>query len=209
NARKFTDRGGGVRIELRAGPIGVVLTVADTGVGIAPEVLEQLFVPFVQAPQTLARSRGGLGIGLAMVKALVELHGGSVRIDSPGVGKGTIVTLWLPLATGVLQQPAASKQSRAQARRVLVIEDNHDVADSLRIALALGGHQVEVAYDGASGIALARAFRPHLVICDIGLPGMDGYAVAQALRTDVALRDTYLAALTGYARPDDVRRAAD
>jgi two-component system, chemotaxis family, CheB/CheR fusion protein len=140
---------------------------------------------------------------------LVELHGGTVTIGSDGPGHGTEVTLALALESDATRTAAVSPPSASRSRRVLVIEDNADAGDSLRAALGLLGHVVEVAYDGPTGVELARSFRPEVVICDIGLPGMDGYAVARAFRADEALRRVHLVALTGYAQPEDLHRAVD
>jgi two-component system CheB/CheR fusion protein len=181
--------------------------VRDSGVGIAPAMLGRIFQPFAQADRTLDRSTGGLGLGLALVKGVAELHGGEVSAHSDGVGKGSEFTLRLP----VRPEPAAAAQPplapARRARRVLVIEDNEDAAETLQAALELNGHEVAVAFDGPRGLERARAFGPEAVLCDIGLPGMDGYAVARAFRSDAALRDIPLVALTGYALPEDLERA--
>jgi two-component system CheB/CheR fusion protein len=168
-----------------------------------------LFEPFAQAPQSLDRSRGGLGLGLAMVKGLIDLHGGTVQAASAGIGRGAEFSVRLPLIPDPAKAaPPAAELPRGPKRRVVVIEDNVDAADSLRVVLALQGDDVQVAYDGPAGLALAREARPDVVICDLGLPGMDGYEVARAIRGDATLRDTYLVALSGYARPEDSERAA-
>jgi two-component system CheB/CheR fusion protein len=177
---------------------------------MAPDVLDALFQPFSQAKQSLDRSKGGLGLGLALVKGLVELHGGEVRAHSAGVGHGSEFIVFLPLDVREANaRRAVVAPVQRPRRRVLVIEDNIDAADSLREALELDGHEVAVAYDGADGIAKAREFRPDVVLCDIGLPGMDGYAVARVLRSDEALKDIRLVALSGYALPEDLQRAAE
>jgi two-component system CheB/CheR fusion protein len=168
----------------------------------------RLFKPFSQGPQTLDRSGGGLGLGLAMVQGLVDLHGGSVGVTSAGPGTGSEFTIRLPLAP-----PAAVASTRPNGtaarlpRRVLIIEDNVDAAESLRDALRLGGHQVEVSYDAVSGLQKAREFGPDVIVCDIGLPGMSGYEAAQAIRTDPGYGSPWLIALSGYALPEDVRHA--
>jgi PAS domain S-box-containing protein len=209
NALKFTSRGGEVRIQLQPGAGSIVLSVADTGAGIPPEVLSHVFEPFAQAPQTLDRARGGLGLGLAMVKGLVELHGGTVSIRSGGLGMGTEVRVSLPIvAEPVVRQPVPAAPLRRKLR-VLVIEDNLDASDTLQLALTLNGHEVRSAADGVRGLELAAEFDPEVVICDIGLPGMDGYEVARAFRARDRLRYKYLVALTGYAQPEDVQRARD
>ncbi len=209
NAAKFTPRGGSVEVSLRREEAKVALRVRDNGVGIAPEDRARLFEPFAQAAQTLDRTRGGLGLGLAMVKGLVELHGGSVSVASAGRGAGAELTVRLPLADGPVRSAPVAQRLPARRRRVLVIEDNRDAADSLAEALELSGQDTQVAYDCPTGIAMARKFRPEIVLCDIGLPGMDGYAVARAFRADEALKRTHLVALTGYAQPEDLKRAAD
>jgi two-component system CheB/CheR fusion protein len=212
NAAKFTLRGGKVEIFLqRKGPPEkpvVALSVKDTGIGIAPEIRERLFEPFRQAEQALDRTRGGLGLGLAMVKGLVELHGGSVDVASEGLGQGSEFTVRFPLKAG--PPPVAPVVARCPNRslRVLVIEDNHDTADSLKDALEFDGHHVQVAYDGPTGLALARSFQPEIIICDIGLPGIDGYQVASILRAESTPKIPYLIALSGYALPEDKEHAA-
>jgi two-component system CheB/CheR fusion protein len=208
NAEKFTAKGGVVTVSLHREVDKAVLTVRDTGVGIAPEVQQQLFQPFTQAPQPMERNRSGLGLGLAVVKGIMDLHGGKVQVASEGLGQGTMVTLSMPLQSMPAQGLDGTPRPPVQTRRLLIIEDNRDAADSLRDALTLSGHQVEVAYDGLTGIKNARKFRPAIVICDIGLPGIDGYQVARLFREDHELKDTYLIALTGYARPEDLARAA-
>jgi two-component system CheB/CheR fusion protein len=210
NAAKFTARGGRARVSVSRDDAErrAVVEVADTGVGIPPDLVGRLFEPFIQAERTLDRSKGGLGLGLALVKSLVEMHGGDVSARSDGVGRGSEFRVRLPVAEDAGAVPRAQRRTARHRRRILVIEDNPDTASSLREALELGGHVVAVAYDGAEGIARAREFRPEVVVCDLGLPGMDGYAVARALRADDAFRGVHLVALSGYALPDDVQRAA-
>ena len=208
NAEKFTSEDGTVTVSLEPRGRQVALRVRDTGAGIAPELLEGVFEPFMQAPQTLDRSRGGLGLGLATVKGLVELHGGAIQIESEGPGCGTEVVVTLPLAAAPAEQPRVAEDAPAAGRRVLVIEDNPDVGTALGEALRLMGHDVRVTDRGTAGLELARTFRPETVICDLGLPEMDGFAVAAAFRADAALREMQLIAVSGYARPEDRRRSA-
>lgn len=210
NAAKFTPEGGRVVLETaREGHLATI-RVRDTGIGLEPGFEERLFEPFVQGAQGLERSRGGLGLGLALVKALVEAHGGVVFAASEGPGRGLEVTARLPLAEAAAwTAPAPTTQVSAGKRRVLVIEDNVDGANSLRELLELEGHVAEVAYDGASGFQKARSFQPEVVLCDIGLPGMDGYAVARAVRAEPWSRGVVLVALTGYAQPKDREKARE
>ncbi|MGC4117573.1 MAG: ATP-binding protein [Myxococcales bacterium] len=211
NAVKFTPAGGRVRAALARSDQGrAVLEISDTGMGIDAQTLPQLFEPFSQADRSLARSRGGLGLGLALTKGLVGLHGGDIQASSEGAGRGATFTIKLPLAG----EPAQAAQHGPRAsggvrRRILVVEDNRDAADTLREVLELDGHRVVVAYDGPDGLEKAHAFRPHLVLCDIGLPGLDGYGVARELRRDTTLASVFLIALTGYAQPEDQRRARE
>jgi signal transduction histidine kinase/CheY-like chemotaxis protein len=208
NAVKFTHRGGRITVSLRRDGAHAVLGVRDTGIGIDEAMRARLFEPFAQAEQPLDRSRGGLGLGLTLVRGFVALHGGSVEARSDGPGTGAEFLVRLPLGGAPL--PAAADASSAPAPvplRVLVIEDNVDSAETLRDALADAGHEVSIARDGAEGVASARRWAPDVVLCDVGLPGLDGYAVARALRADGGRR-VALIALTGYASPEDRRRAA-
>ena len=211
NAAKFTQRGGHVEVEVAREPHGTVLVrVRDDGSGIAPELLGRLFEPFTQQDATLHRSQGGLGLGLSLVKGFVELHGGTVVARSEGSGRGAEFLVRLPVAA---EQPVTLGAPRAATptpcRRVLIIEDNVDAAETLREVLLTWNHHVEVAHDGREGVEKARVFRPDVVLCDIGLPVMDGYEVARAIRADPALASVLLVAVTGYALPEDERRAGE
>jgi two-component system CheB/CheR fusion protein len=207
NAAKFTPSGGTVALAVESVGGSAEVRVRDTGVGIDAPMLPRLFVPFSQADDTLDRRQGGLGLGLALVKGLVELHGGTVEARSAGKDTGTELVVRLPLAAAPLDAGHPTEAANTRPRRVLVVEDNVDAADSLRAVLELEGHTVEVAHDGPAGIARGRAFRPDVILCDIGLPGMSGYELARAVREDAALRGAFLVALTGYATPDDQRHA--
>lgn len=212
NALKFTPPGGRASVRLGADPARreATVDVVDTGQGIAPEVLPSLFEPFAQADRSLDRSLGGLGLGLVLVKSLVELHGGSVAVASGGVGQGATFTLRLPLRSGLTApSPAPRPEERAGSRRVLVIEDHADSAEILGEALGMLGHEVALAHDGVEGLAQARRFRPDVVLCDLGLPGMDGYAVARAMRADPALAHVRLVAHSGYAASEDLARVRE
>lgn len=209
NAGKFTPAGGHVVVELTTvGPMAV-LRVVDDGAGLAPELCDSVFERFRQADQTLDRSQGGLGLGLALVKGMIELHGGSVSAHSDGPGLGATFTIRLPL--GRSGNAAAGRDRRAarprSVQRIVLIEDNADSAASLQQVLELMGHEVHVARDGVAGIALVEASPPTVVLCDIGLPGMDGFEIARRLR---ALHPALpLIALSGYAMPEDRRRARE
>ncbi|MFD0669377.1 hybrid sensor histidine kinase/response regulator [Ramlibacter sp. MAHUQ-53] len=206
NATRFTDPGG--QVEVRAGEGGAhgeaaEVCVSDTGIGLSAPMLERLFDAFGQADQDLARSKGGLGLGLALTRGLAQLHGGTVLAHSEGEGRGARFTLRLPKGVAPAPDPgpaAGAAPALPGARRILVIEDNEDAAQTLADLLALGGHAVRVAATGEAGIAAAREFRPQVVISDIGLAGaLDGYAVARALRAEPALPGLRLVALSGYA----------
>jgi two-component system CheB/CheR fusion protein len=210
NAVNFTPRGGKVTVTLSSGPDGAaVLSVTDTGSGIDPALLPRLFEPFMQAGRLASRSSGGLGLGLALVKGLVELHGGSVSARSAGRDKGAEFVVRLPLAEqGVVSPRAvATAATLVPGRRMLVIEDDEDVAAAMQIVLQIAGHEVSIARTGDEGIAAARASRPDVVLCDIGLPDVDGYEVARQIRADASLGGTVLVALSGYAQDEDVAAA--
>ncbi len=210
NAVKFTPPGGSVVVTVGARSGGAELRVRDTGAGMDPATVERMFEPFAQADQTLARSSGGLGLGLALVRGLVALHGGTVEAHTEGIGRGAEFVVRLPLADA----PARPERVRgdgggAAPRTILVVEDNADGAQTLADILELHGHRVRVARDGRSGIDLARELRPDVVLCDIGLPDVDGYDVARALRREPGLAGVRLVALSGYAQPEDRQRARD
>ena len=207
NAVKFTPKGRvTLALEKDEKQELAVIRVADTGLGIEPEVCARLFEPFTQGERTLARSSGGLGLGLALVKALVGLHGGRVELYSAGKNQGSEFVVMLPIVEQPAPVLAAPAVGARRGRRILVIEDNQDAADSLSDLLTLQGHTVDVAYDGARGLEKAKELTPEVVLCDVGLPGKDGYAVARALRSDPELGDVLLVAITGYALEEDRRR---
>jgi signal transduction histidine kinase/CheY-like chemotaxis protein len=205
NAAKFATPGGRVEVTLRAGEGEARISVRDTGPGIDPALLPRIFEPFVQGETTLARGAGGLGLGLALVKGIAELHGGGVAVASGVNGEGTEFVVRLPLSGAPAARPSPPVAPPRAGRRVLVVDDNADAAQALADLLALHGHAVEVALDGPTAVARAVATRPEVVLCDIGLPGMSGYEVARALRA-AGVRPLRLVALTGYAQPDDVAR---
>ncbi len=213
NAAKFSRSGGSVAISAeRASGETAVLRVRDDGVGIPADFLGRIFEPFTQAEtKSPYRSQGGLGLGLSLVKGLVDLHGGRVEARSEGPGRGAEFVVELPLASEqpVLQVPVTPRREHAPRRRVLVVEDNLDAAETLREMLLMWNHEVEVAHDGREGLDKARSFRPEIVLCDIGLPLMNGYELAHAIRVDPTLAPAFLVAVTGYALPEDQRRSAD
>jgi PAS domain S-box-containing protein len=213
NAAKYTDPGGRIWLSAAREGDGVVLRLRDTGVGIAADMLPKVFDLFVQAERRLDRSRGGVGIGLTLVKRLVELHGGSVEAKSDGPGRGSEFVVRLPALAEDEASAAGERKARPPApavpRRVLVVDDNPDGADSLAMLLRLEGQQVRVAYDGPAALALAREARPELVFLDLGMPDMDGFEVARRLRRDPELGGVVLIALTGWGQEHDRRRSAE
>lgn len=212
NAAKFTPKGGKVRVSLQQDDASrAIIHVCDNGAGMSEETLSHLFEPFMQADRTLDRSSGGLGLGLALARGIVELHDGTISAASEGPGRGSQFSVRLPLDTGSGQRPSAFPGSRGliQAHRILIIEDNADAAQTLRDVLELANHDVEVACDGTEGLAKARTFEPDIVLCDIGLPVMDGYTVARQMRADPKLSSAFLVALSGYALHDDVSRSKE
>jgi PAS domain S-box-containing protein len=221
NAAKYTPEGGRIWLTAECGDGQVVLRVRDNGQGIAPEFLPHVFGLFTQGDRSPARSEGGLGIGLALVRSLVELHSGTVQARSDGPGKGSEFIVRLPLRRGegggtqdeedprqasFSQPPAFAPRP---AFRVLVVDDNRDGADSVAMLLKLWGHEARVAYDGPGALEAAREFRPQLVLLDIGLPGMTGLDVARRLRQEPGLEGAVLAAMTGYGQEEDRRRTEE
>jgi len=216
NAAKFTARGGAVSVRAEVDPADgyAVVRVRDSGAGLDEAVMSRLFEPFSQANQALARTGGGLGLGLALAKGLVELHGGSIRAESAGPGKGSTFIVRLPLLEA--DEPASeqgtdsSPASQSRRLRILIVEDNRDTAKSTQMLLTRIGHEVEVAYDGDAGFAITRSFKPDVVLSDLGLPGeTDGYALARKVRADLATSNVHLIALSGYGQEEDRRRTEE
>jgi PAS domain S-box-containing protein len=205
NAAKFTPANGEIRINSRIESGQAIVEVTDTGVGIAPELLPRLFDLFVQGPRSLDRSEGGLGIGLSVCKQLVEMHGGHVTAASDGVGHGARFAIRLPLAGNEAVVPEPTAQVSNAQRRVLVVDDNTDAADSMAALLQIHGHQVKAVYTAEAGLAEVELFKPDLVLLDIGLPRISGYEVAQRIKA--AHPSIYVVALSGYGRPEDRQQA--
>jgi two-component system, chemotaxis family, CheB/CheR fusion protein len=222
NASKFTLKGGRISVTAELASGGpqsageVVVRVRDDGIGIDPETMPRVFDLFMQADRSLDRSRGGLGIGLTLVRRLVEMHGGAVEAHSPGVGQGSEFVVRLPVRAelqGAMEAGLVDGLERlpvlAASRRVLVVDDNVDTAESLALLLQLKGHEVAVAHDGQGALDVAAAFHPEAVLLDIGLPGLDGYQVASRLRQHHPTSTALIVALTGYGQEEDQRRAQE
>jgi PAS domain S-box-containing protein len=214
NASKYTPDGGHIRLTIEVGPGEAVVRVRDNGVGIAADLLPRLFDLFAQGDRSLARSEGGLGIGLSMVKSLVEMHGGSVlaRSDGPGLGSEFIVrlpTLPASLADAAADVVSWDSELASPPRRVLVVDDNVDVAASFSMYLRSGGHDVRIAHNGPAALEAAKEFQPEVVLLDIGLPKMDGYEVARRLREQSEGKNSLLVAVTGYGQEEDRRQAEE
>ncbi len=207
NASKYTQDGGTITLESEAHETQVRLTVSDNGTGIGPDVLPHIFDLFTQGPRSLARSEGGLGVGLNVVRNLVQMHGGSISAHSDGIGLGSRFTVDLPAAATAPLPVAVVEEPVHTACKVLLIEDNVDVCDTLKSFLMLDEHDVTAAYDGAEGLALARAGDYDVLICDIGLPGLDGLEVIRRLRESEGTEHLYAVGLSGYGQAEDRERA--
>jgi signal transduction histidine kinase len=212
NAAKYTDRGGHLALEVRPDGDQILLQVRDDGIGLDPAMLPRIFDMFVQAEQGSDRARGGLGLGLTLVRNLVEMHGGRITARSDGPGRGSEFEVRLPALTGahvlrVEASPPPRIQGATRPLDIVLVDDNADIRDTLRSLLELGGHHVAEAEDGRSAVELIRATAPSIAFIDIGLPGMDGYQVARELRGVAS--PTCLIAMTGYGRAEDRRQALD
>src|SRR3954462_10697798 len=214
NASKYTPEGGHIRLVASGGAGEASISVEDNGTGIDSELLPRVFELFVQGERALDRSQGGLGIGLTLVKRLVELHQGQVEARSAGAGKGSLFRLTLPAISAVQQDSrphavASGVAEQIYGRRVLVVDDNADAAESTAAFLRLEGHEVKTVMDGADALSSVRVFAPHVIVLDIGLPGIDGYAVARRLREQGDTSPALLIAVTGYGSKEDRDRAME
>jgi signal transduction histidine kinase len=207
NAAKYTPVGGAIALRLRREGENAVAEVADNGVGLAPDMLARVFGMFTQVDPKAENARSGLGIGLALARRLVELHGGEIVAASEGVGRGATFTVRLPLAQAA-QTPTATEGEPARALRVLVVDDNIDVAEMMGWLLEAMGHEFEIVNDGRRAFEAAARFQPDAILLDIGLPGMDGYAVCRALRADARFDHTAILAQTGWGHDEDKEKTA-
>ena len=212
NAAKYTDPGGRIQLRAQQQDTEVIVSVSDNGIGIAAEMLPQVFNMFFQSHSALGRAEGGLGVGLSLVRGLLALHGGSVEARSEGPGRGSEFIVRLPL--GAVTQPGGDVEagvdplSADAGLKILVVDDNRDAADTCAMLLEALGHHVQTAYTGRQALELARAFRPHAMLLDIGLPDVDGYKLAAQVRATPRGRSTVLVAVTGWGQEEDRQRAA-
>ncbi|MDB5309415.1 MAG: luxQ 1 [Gemmataceae bacterium] len=211
NAAKYSEPGGHIRLSAGRDGGGVVVSVRDTGIGIPAAQLPHVFEVFVQVDTSWQRAQGGLGIGLSLVKEFVGLHGGRVEAHSDGPGKGSEFVVRLPAAaaTAAMPQTARTEQAPGPQRRVLVVDDNRDAAESLAMILGIMGHEVRTAHDGVAGVAAAAEFRPEVVLMDLGMPRLNGYEAARRIRAEPWGAGPFLVALTGWGTGDDRRRTHD
>lgn len=210
NAVKYTRPGGSVIVHTREDEGKACVTIEDDGVGIAPEMIHNIFELFTQVDDTIDRSRGGMGVGLTLVKNLVRLHGGDISVHSDGIDRGSRFELYFPLGTAPDESDAAPQGAAVKpgSRRIVVVEDNPDIRRLLELKLKALGHQVTTAQDGQEGLDVLTRVRPDIGIVDIGLPGLDGYEVARRFRRECP-GATRLIALTGYGQPEDRRKAEE
>jgi CheY-like chemotaxis protein/two-component sensor histidine kinase len=207
NAAKYTECGGRIQLSVAREGGEAVVSVKDNGIGIPKPMLPHVFDMFTQVDRTLERSQGGLGIGLSIVKSLVEMHGGSVEAKSDGQGRGSEFLVRLPVVLSVMhpQTDDAVRVSSSNRRRVLVVDDNRDAATSLSVMLGLMGHESKTAYDGLEALEVAEVFRPDLILLDIGMPKLNGYDTARRIREQPWGKRVVLVALTGWGQDEDRR----
>jgi CheY-like chemotaxis protein len=208
NASKYSDPGARIGLNVRGSEQWIAISVQDNGIGIPAEVLPYVFDLFAQADHSLAPTQGGLGIGLTLVKRLVEMHNGRVEVRSEGQGRGCEFLVHLPRHPAPAQaetQPRMNDRSAGSEGRVrvLIVDDNQDAVETLALLMSLEGYSVAVAHDGVTALSEAARFQPQVVLLDIGMPGMDGYQVARELRVRVSMKSAIIIALTGYGQPED------
>jgi signal transduction histidine kinase len=212
NAAKFTDPGGRIHLKVTREASQVVISVSDNGIGIPEELIPTIFDLFTQLHSKAERAQAGLGIGLALVRRLTEMHGGTVTAHSEGPDRGTEFIVRIPaLATQVVSSQASAPELMivGEPRRILVADDNHDAAESLALQLQLAGHEVRTVHDGADALAVAKGFKPHIALLDLGMPRMDGYETARQLRRRPGGKSLGLIALTGWGQQEDRKRTAE
>lgn len=215
NSAKYTESNGRIELSVRREDNRAIMTIRDNGIGIAPDMLPHVFELFVQADHASTKAQGGLGIGLTLVKSLVELHGGTVQASSAGLGQGAEFSVRLPLIERTQNEQPHSTEVETRkvitpsGHRLLVVDDNQDAAVSLSMLLQLQGHEVRAANDGVTALKIAEEFRPDIIFLDIGMPAMDGYEVARRVRKMPGLEKAVLAALTGWGQPEDRRRTSE
>jgi CheY-like chemotaxis protein/two-component sensor histidine kinase len=210
NAAKYSEPCANIGLTARLDGTEVEVSVQDNGIGIPADTLPYIFDAFVQVDTSWQRTQGGFGIGLSLVKEFVELHGGRVEVRSKGLGQGSEFLVRLPLAVGVAAEPIAPTENRrGPRRRILVVDDNRDAAESLAMMLKILGHEVRTAHDGEAGVAAAAEHRPNLVLMDLGMPKVDGYEAARRIRAQTWGAELFLVALTGWGGENDRRRTQD
>jgi CheY-like chemotaxis protein len=207
NAAKYTDAHGHIRIRTEVTGATVAIEISDDGAGISPDLLPHIFELFTQSDHTLDRAQGGLGIGLSVVKQLIEMHGGECIARSAGLGRGSTFEIRLPRAAPVSEAASEPVQAGTAKRRILIVDDNVDAALSLADILVFEGHECVALFSAREALEQAPTLRPDFVLLDIGLPDIDGYEVAKRLRRIRGLEDVALIALTGYAQPEDQERS--
>ena len=209
NAAKYTPPNGEIRIESRREQGEAIVTISDNGVGISTELLPRVFDLFVQGERTLDRAQGGLGVGLAIVRRLIEMHGGSISATSAGVNRGATFEIRLPLVHEEQTVTTAVTAQERRPRRILLVDDNADGAFMLAELLRFDGHDVQTALSGMEAFERMKTFRPDVALLDIGLPGLDGYEVARRIRAEHGNESIRLIAITGYGRDEDRELARD
>ena len=214
NAAKFTESGGRITFAAEVRGDELTVTVSDTGIGVAPEMLPMIFDMFAQADRSLEREQAGLGVGLSLARHLVEMHGGSISASSPGLGQGSAFVVKLPCVVesrlgDASQAVDAAPSDATRAQRILLADDNVDLAESLSLRLEMSGHDVRVANDGAAALEMAATFVPDFAFLDIGLPKINGYDLARRLRAMPAQNACVFVAVTGWGQEDDRRKARE